>query len=393
MNNRATYLAIGIFAAIVGMVSWVAITHSFSTWKPAQETHGEVAAREAKAVAGGQTQGIVAAAGPKKGAGHPAPPSAAGLSPSPESAAAAPSPTPDEALKRRRQAFLEALTSKPTFDDPGFERLAQTAPSPTPFTPQQVAMMQRSDPNNLNAQSIQDYQRQVMRVTPASPANGALARFQGDASRWDSTTVVEHPSSPYVIQPGTVIPATLYTAINSDLPGQITAQVSQDVLDSPGRGYLLIPQGSFLVGEYQNKTVTGQNRVYVVWQLLRFPNGDELDLGAMAGADADGTSGLHDQVDTHFWEVLPKALLLSAITAGVAVSQPSGGYGYGQADFSSAISASVGQSLGAAITQLLGQHLAVSPTIRIRPGFVMDVIVSKNLYFNGPYQRPDYDAQ
>jgi type IV secretion system protein VirB10 len=109
------------------------------------------------------------------------------------------------------------------------------------------------------------------------------------------------PTSAYELKRGSVIPATLITGINSDLPGRITAQVSQNVYDSATGHYLLIPQGAKLLGRYDSKVSFGQNRVLVIWTDIIFPNGATLRIGGMAGTDAEGYGGFNVQVDNHYF--------------------------------------------------------------------------------------------
>ncbi len=94
--------------------------------------------------------------------------------------------------------------------------------------------------------------------------------------------------SPYELKRGSVIPATMITGLNSDLPGRISAQVSQNVYDSATGYRLLIPQGAKLFGRYDSKVSFGQERVLVVWTDLIFPNGSTLQIGSMSGTDAEG---------------------------------------------------------------------------------------------------------
>src|SRR6202048_3611322 len=102
---------------------------------------------------------------------------------------------------------------------------------------------------------------------------------------------------------GWVIPALLLTAMESELPGTITAQVSEDVYDTPTGNYLLIPQGSRLVGEYRNAVRYRQSRIFFAWQRIIYPDGSALDIGAMPGADEQGQGGFNDKVDNHFLRI------------------------------------------------------------------------------------------
>src|SRR3546814_21069696 len=127
------------------------------------------------------------------------------------------------------------------------------------------------------------------------------------------------PASPYVLQAGAVIPAALITGIRSDLPGQITAQVTQPVYDSPTGRFLLVPQGTRLIGQYDSGVAFGQRRVLLVWNRLILPNGRSIVLARQPGADAQGFAGLEDGVDYHWWDVA-KAASLSTLL-GVATEQ------------------------------------------------------------------------
>lgn len=220
------------------------------------------------------------------------------------------------------------------------------------------------------------------------------ARFDssGAADRWKLDAEPEAPRSPYELRAGFVIPGLLISGINSDLPGQIMAQVSQNVYDTATGKYLLIPQGTRLVGQYSSSVAYGQNRVLVAWQRLIFPDGKALDIGSMPGADGAGYSGYKDKVNNHFWRIFGSAFLMSGIVAGVSLSQDqedSESTAYSQRA-SDAMSEALGQQLGQAMTQMLMKNLNIAPTIEIRSGYRFNVIVNKDLTFKRPYQSFDY---
>ena len=123
---------------------------------------------------------------------------------------------------------------------------------------------------------------------------------------------VEAPASPYVLQAGAVIPGALLTGLRSDLPGQVTAQVTEDVYDSPTGKFLLIPQGARLIGQYDAQVAFGQSRALLVWNRLIMPNGRSIVLERQPGADTEGYAGVEDQVDYH-WGMLFKAAILSTV--------------------------------------------------------------------------------
>ena len=219
------------------------------------------------------------------------------------------------------------------------------------------------------------------------------ARFDsanGD-ERWKLDSDVKKPQSPYILQTGFVIPATLISGINSELPGQIMAQVSQNIFDSPVGKYRLIPQGSRLVGTYSSEVEFGQARVLVAWQRIIFPDGKTMDIGAMPGADGVGYAGFKDQVNNHYLRIFGSALIMSAIVAGTAYSQRDAGGAFGRQNAGSIMSQSLGQQLGLVTANLIRKNMNISPTLEIRPGYRFNIIVTKDMVFNKPYQSFDYE--
>lgn len=217
-----------------------------------------------------------------------------------------------------------------------------------------------------------------------------VARFAGgQGDRWRLDAQPEVPRTPYELRAGFVIPAILISGINSELPGQIMAQVSQDVYDTPRGKWKLIPQGARLVGAYSSDVAYGQARVLVAWQRIVFPDGKAMDIGAMPGADSAGYAGFNDNVNNHYWRTFSSAFLMSAVTAGIATSQPENS-GYGRPSFGSAMSEAVGQQLGQVTAQLIAKNLNIAPTLEIRPGYRFNVIVTKDMTFAKSYQSFDY---
>ena len=227
--------------------------------------------------------------------------------------------------------------------------------------------------------------------------NNDIGQFAGagQSDRWRLNSTAEPPRTPYELRAGFVIPAPMISGINSELPGQIMAQVSQGVYDTPTGKHLLIPQGSRLVGSYSSDIVYGQKRVLVAWQRIVFPDGKAMDIGAMPGADGAGYAGFNDQVDNHYLRIFGSALLMSAVIAGVSYSQQNlnnnNGSVYGQQQTASgALSQAVGQQFGTVIAQMVSKNMNIAPTLEIRPGFRFNVMVIKDLTFNKPYQSFDY---
>ena len=239
--------------------------------------------------------------------------------------------------------------------------------------------------------TINDDTPMLLNDPGAANAND-YARFDstdGDG-RWRLNSEVKKPASPYTLQTGFVIPATLISGINSSLPGQIMAQVSQNIYDSPIGKHRLIPQGSRLVGTYASEVEFGQARVLVAWQRIIFPDGKTMDIGAMPGADGVGYAGFKDQVNNHYLRIFGSALIMSAIVAGAAYSQRDSGGAFGRQNAGSIMSQSLGQQLGLVTANLIRKNLNISPTLEIRPGYRFNIIVTKDMVFNKPWQSFDY---
>jgi len=205
-----------------------------------------------------------------------------------------------------------------------------------------------------------------------------------------SKAALKNPQNAYVIQAGTLIPGILITGINSDLPGQITGQVRSNVYDSIRGRYLLIPQGSKLIGIYDAKIIYGQERVLVAWQRLILPNGQSMDLSDMAGIDNSGYAGFTDQVNAHYSKLFSSAILMSVLGAGVQLSQPQA-YQNAPTNYSvsQALSQNVAGSVMTTASELTSKNLNIQPTLEIRPGFIFNVSVTKDLVFPEAYQKVD----
>jgi len=195
-----------------------------------------------------------------------------------------------------------------------------------------------------------------------------------------SSDRVQPPASRNVVQAGAVIPAALITGLRSDLPGQITAQVTEAVYDSPTGRILLIPQGARLIGQYDAQVAFGQSRALLVWSRIILPNGRSIALERQPGADPEGYAGLEDGVDNH-WGALFKAALLSTILSVGSEAGTSNNQG-GLLD---AIRRGSSDSISQTGRQVVGRSLNVQPTITIRPGFPVRVIVTRDLVME-PYQ-------
>jgi type IV secretion system protein VirB10 len=202
---------------------------------------------------------------------------------------------------------------------------------------------------------------------PQSPVQNTLAARR------------EGPSSPYELKAGAIIPATTIGGIVSDLPGQILGQVSENVYDTASGRFILIPQGAKLIGTYDNGVTTGQERVLVAWTRIIFPDASSLDLGKMPGTDQGGYAGFSDRVDDHFLKTFGSAILLSAVSAGVQLSQGNSNNQTSGLTSQQTIAASLGEQLGQLGQETARRNMQVQPTIEIRPGYRFTVMVTKDL--------------
>ncbi|HEX7639016.1 MAG TPA: TrbI/VirB10 family protein, partial [Burkholderiaceae bacterium] len=306
---------------------------------------------------------------------------------------------PDAAAKAQRLHLAMQARSSVSFQ---MTRAAE-APHDVAAARHQAMAAQADDPTSTYKAGLAQTRGGLSGASPGSATGGAaraggidsvgLSQFAGSAEvdRWRLDHRAEPPASPYELRAGSVIPATLISGINSELPGMILGQVAADVYDTATGRRLLIPQGARLVGEYSSNVAYGQSRVLVAWQRIVFPDGKALDLGAMPGADSAGYSGFNDLVDNHYLRIFGSAILMSAVTAGVTLSQPAQTTNTnGTVSAGTAMSEALGQQLGQTAAQMINKNMNIAPTLEIRPGYRFNVMATKDLVLAGPYRAFDY---
>jgi type IV secretion system protein VirB10 len=235
-----------------------------------------------------------------------------------------------------------------------------------------------SDPASSNQPVLPDLASLGLAPQPATPSaqERQLAFLNAAVDRRTvSPDRIAAPASPYVLQAGAVIPAALITGIRSDLPGQITAQVTENVYDSPTGRLLLVPQGTRLIGQYDNGVGFGQRRVLLVWTRLIMPNGRSIVLERQPGADAEGYAGLEDGVDYHWWDIAKAAALSTLLGIGAELAADDNDR------LINAIRGGAQDTINDAGQQIVRRQLNVAPTLTIRPGFPVRVIVTRDLVF------------
>ena len=233
-------------------------------------------------------------------------------------------------------------------------------------------------PNNIIDHALQsqtDYNKQNAQDTKKeflqTQSKGKLGYFK-------------YARSPFYLNTGTVINATMITSINSDLPGHIEAIVNTNVYDSVSHNYVLIPAGTIVWGVYSSKVSYGQKRVLIAWNKLIFPNADEMDLAGQQGYDLTGQAGLTGDVDNHYWELFKNVGMLSLFSTATSISSGLTSSGGGLNGLS-LLAASIGQNLSNVGTQLIQKIMNVQPVIKIVQGTKFKILIDSSIVFQSPY--------
>lgn len=278
------------------------------------------------------------------------------------------------AEQQRRDQEIEAARLSRLFASTSIRELPATfTPSSPADTAQPTSSQTIQTPHSTNDAFAQNGQDRKLAFVNASVDRRTV-----------SPDRIAAPASPFVVQAGTVIPASLITGIRSDLPGQITAQVTENVFDSPTGRTLLIPQGGRLIGVYDSQVAFGQSRILLVWTRLIMPNGRSIVLERQQGADAAGYAGLEDEVDDH-WGALFKAALLSTLLGVGTELGSNSDSSSNNADIIRALRRGAGDTLNQTGQQVVRRNLNIQPTLTIRPGFPVRVIVNRDLVLE-PYK-------
>ncbi len=282
----------------------------------------------------------------------------------------------------RLQASSVALDSPLAIDTQKIRTATASGPTPTAATGGQTTTTSPSDLYSMALQAGLNGQN----LDPNAQGRKE-SFFNSDLAKLGYLpNQVVPPRSYFELKRGSVIPATLITGINSDLPGRITAQVSQNVYDSATGYRLLIPQGTKLMGRYDSKVSFGQSRVLVIWTDIIFPNGSTLQIGGMAGTDAEGYGGFKDRVDNHYLKTFGSAVLLAIIGTGIDMAIPQNSTLANQTTASDAARRNFAETFGRVAERTINKNLDVQPTLEIRPGYQFNVLVDQDIVFPGAYR-------
>ncbi|WPH16329.1 TrbI/VirB10 family protein [Variovorax paradoxus] len=235
----------------------------------------------------------------------------------------------------------------------------------------------------------------AMNPAVASPADPVAAQNHQDrreaflANVVDTTTRnpgrLQLPTSPYQVMAGTIIPAALVTGINSDLPGQVIATVTEAVYDTATGRHLLVPQGSRLIGRYDSQVAFGQRRVLLVWTRLILPDTSSVALDRLPGIDPAGYAGLEDGVDWHWDRILAGAALSTLLGMGAELAAPRNQTSQDGNRVVIAVRDGAQDTVNQVGQEITKRNASIQPTLTIRPGFPMQVMVNKDLVLR-PYQ-------
>jgi type IV secretory pathway VirB10-like protein len=216
-------------------------------------------------------------------------------------------------------------------------------------------------------------QEPAQQVAQGDQAGKRAFMAQASNQRTVSVERLAAPASPNVVQAGSVVPAALITGIRSDLPGQITAQVTANVYDSPTGRILLIPQGARLIGEYDSEVAAGQTRVLLAWDRLIMPDGRSIVLDRQPGADGAGFAGLQDRVNQHWGNLLKAAAVSTLLGVGTELGADS------EDDLTRALRRGSQDTINQTGQQIVRRQLNVQPTLTIRPGHPLRVVLTRDL--------------
>ncbi|TIT03420.1 MAG: TrbI/VirB10 family protein [Mesorhizobium sp.] len=269
-----------------------------------------------------------------------------------------------QAIEARESQVLFRVENRAQQTDVG--ESVQTAQHPFEALPQSEAA--RASASVAPAESDQNNQQRKLDFLSQRSTGGIY-----------NPHALQTPISPYQLMAGSVIAASLITGINSDLPGLVVAQVTENVHDTVTGNILLIPQGSRLIGVYDSVVAFGQKRALLVWQRILLPDGSSVEIDNLPASDTAGYAGLEDKVDFHAWQLIKGVALATLLGVGTEFS-----LGENESDLVKAIRESAQQNASRAGQRITEKNLNIQPTIIVRPGWPLRVIVHKDIVLR-PY--------
>ncbi|HBO9325835.1 TPA: TrbI/VirB10 family protein [Pseudomonas aeruginosa] len=270
---------------------------------------------------------------------------------------AAPGHDPNDALRKE----AEAAAASSVFFCSGGQNAAPVAQT-------QVAAVEAQPADPTAVQNRQDQKEAFMKAGPTETRNSGNLTL---------------PISPYQVMAGTVVAGALVTGIKSDLPGDVIATVTEPVYDTATGRFLLIPQGSRILGKYNSQVSYGQSRVQVVWNRIILPDTSSLTLDNLAGTDPAGYAGLEDDVDYHWGRIFAGAALTTLLGVGAELAAPENRQDGDRVIIAGRDSAQ--DSINQVGQEMTRRNLNIQPTLTQRPGLPVRIIVNRDLVLR-PYQ-------
>jgi len=294
-----------------------------------------------------------------------------------------------EAARRYREMNRESLVSKSSVS--GFEELSRETSSSPPPSREEIMMKYLESQGQGNGSGAQGAMAQGGDVNAYQHKVDFLTRQGAERTPQDySSNTRTPPVTPMELKAGTVIPGLLLVGINSDLPGMVVGQVSENVYDTATGRYMLIPQGTRIIGVYDSRITYGQKRVSIVWNRLVYPDGSSLNIAGSPGADLAGYSGIKGRVDNHYGQLLTAALFTSFFTAAIdiasggSVSDSNSNESKSAKDILAETTATTIAGVGARLAE---RALDIQPTIVIKPGTRFNVMVTQDVAFLYPWTQ------
>lgn len=277
-----------------------------------------------------------------------------GIAPGGQELSAAEQRLASQAIQAKESAVFFRIENRPQ----------QNVPAAT-AQPLQTAAVQQPDANRLTLDPERDQNNQQRKLDFLN---------QQDTGGIYNPRALQTPVSPYQVMAGSVIAASLITGINSDLPGLVVAQVTENLYDTVTGQTLLIPQGARLIGTYDSVVAFGQSRALLVWQRIILPDGTSIQIDNLPATDAAGYAGLEDEVDYHTWRLLKGIAMATLLGVGTELT-----FGEGESDLLRAIRESTQQNTAQAGQRLTEKNLNIQPTITIRPGWPLRIVVQRDI--------------
>jgi type IV secretory pathway VirB10-like protein len=291
---------------------------------------------------------------------------------------ASPGHDPEDALRKEAEA---AAASSVFFRSGKPGQAAGAVAQAAPGAPSMASALAGFDP--LAAGPASTAAQPADPTTVQNRQDQKEAFLKGGSTETRNSGNFQMPASPYQVMAGTVIAGALVTGIKSDLPGDVIATVTESVYDTATGKFLLIPQGSRILGKYNSQVSYGQSRVQMVWNRIILPDTSSLTLDTIVGTDPAGYAGVEDEIDRHWGRILAGAALTTLLGVGAELAAPENRQGGNRIVIAGRDSAQ--DSINQVGQEMTRRNMSVQPTLTARPGLSVRIIANRDLVLR-PYQ-------